>query len=243
MKKRVLMIGDTSDLQGVSVDICSYYDFFTSPVGGNWCNDEIEILESPTKRQLFKRIDEIDNADYDYVITIFSGHGMEVDDDIVLTINGEGEDIVLDDLTNLSEKQLLIIDCCRVSYALQPVDLTSITSETTAFSMSRDPIRKAYEECIEKAMPQEVILFACNEGETSTDTVDENTRSYSQHLLDATQEALAGTRSPFISVNRAHSWAAALMRENPFVRQRPQIQCSCRPRHLRLPWAVNVEFL
>ena len=59
MKKRVLMIGDTSDLQGVSVDIHSYYDFFTSPVGGNWCNDEIEILESPTKRQLFKRIDEM----------------------------------------------------------------------------------------------------------------------------------------------------------------------------------------
>ena len=243
MKKRVLMIGDTSDLQGVSVDICSYYDFFTSPVGGKWCNDEIEILESPTKRQLFKRIDEIDNVGYDYVITIFSGHGMEVDDDIVLTINGEGEDIVLDDLTNLSEKQLLIIDCCRVSYTLQPVDLASITSETTAFSMSRDPIRKAYEECIVKAMPQEVILFACDEGETSTDTVDENTRSYSQHLLDATQEALADTRSPFISVNRAHSWAAALMRENPLVRQRPQIHCSCRPRHLRLPWAVNPHYL
>ena len=105
--------------------------------------------------------------------------------------------------------------------------------------MSRDPVRQAYEKCIADAMPQEIILFACDEGETADDTVDENIRSYSQHLLDATQMALADTRSPFISVNRAHSRAAALMRKNPFIQQRPQIQQSCSPIRLRLPWAVN----
>ena len=107
------MIGDTSDLQGVPLDIRDYYDFFTRPIGGNWCNDEIEILRSPTQRFLRKTIGEIRKADYDYVITFFSGHGCEVDDEIVLTINGDNEDIMLDDLRNLSQKQLLIIDCCR----------------------------------------------------------------------------------------------------------------------------------
>ena len=239
MRKRILMIGDTSDLDGVSVDICSYYDFFTSSIGGNWCHDEIDILQSPAKRPLFKKLNEIEEADYDYVITIFSGHGCEMDDEIVLAINGDGEDIVLDDLRNLSQKQLLIIDCCRYSYTLLPDDILSLLTGTTALSMSRDPIRKAYEKCIADAMPQEIILFACDGGEIAKDTIDENIRSYSQHILDATPMALADTRSPFISVNRAHSRAAALMRKNPFVQQRPQIQKSCSPYHLRLPWAVN----
>ena len=74
------MIGDISNLPGVSVDIIDFYDFydfFISPEGGNWYKDEIEILDSPTKRLLFKKLDEIVEADYDYLITIFTGHGME----------------------------------------------------------------------------------------------------------------------------------------------------------------------
>jgi hypothetical protein len=68
---------------------------------------------NPTRRSLFRKIDAMENADYDYVITIFSGHGEEAEDDTVLILNGQGEKIAMSALTNLSQRQLLIIDCCR----------------------------------------------------------------------------------------------------------------------------------
>ena len=242
MRKKILMIGDTETLAGVSVDIADYYDFFTSPAGGHWCNDEIEILENPEKRQLFKTLAEVEEANYDYVITTFSGHGMEVSDDIVLLLNEDGETIVLDDLTNLSDKQLIIADCCRSSYTLQPVNLDSVITESTALSMSRDPVRQAYEERIEECAPQEIILFACAEGETAKDTVDENIRSYSQHLLDATRMILDEARSPFVRVSQSHARARGLIWKNPLLQQRPRIIQPNLPIHQRLPFAVNPEF-
>jgi hypothetical protein len=77
MKKKILMIANTDNLPGVPVDMFDYHDFFTSPSGGNWSHEEIEILPNPDEYQLFEEIAKIRNADYDYVITIFSGHGRE----------------------------------------------------------------------------------------------------------------------------------------------------------------------
>jgi len=232
MKKKILMIGNTDNLPGVPVDMSAYYSFFTSPAGGNWCDEEIDILLNPTQYELLDTIDEIYEADYGYVITIFSGHGREAASGTVLTINGDGEKIAMDDLTNLSQRQLLIFDCCR-SYA----DTDFIETGATMLSMSHDPIRQAYEERIEDAIPQEVILFACDEGENAIDT-DEG-GEYSRCLLNATME-LTNLISPFVNVSRAHHKAVSLLRrEDPRMRQHPQIlQPRCLQRQC-LPWAIN----
>jgi hypothetical protein len=107
-------------------------------------------------------------------------------------------------------------------------------------AMSRDPIRQAYEERIADSLPQEIILFACDEGETAMDSVDGG--KYSQHLLYAVQTALENLDSPFISVDYAHRKAASMMRrEDRFLQQQqhPQIlQTRCLP-HQRLPLAIN----
>jgi hypothetical protein len=237
MRKKIVMIGNTSDLPGVPVDLAAYYDFFTSPGGGSWCREEIDILWNPTRRSLFRRIGAIENADYDYVITIFSGHGFEEDDETVLTINGRRETITLNDLTNLSPRQLLIIDCCRSRMQLLPVDFVLEQTESTMLSMSRDPIRRAYEERIQDSIPQKVILFACDEGEKAYDS-DEG-GEYSQYLLNAAQMATR-SRSPFVSVSEAHYKAVSMMlHDDPSMEQHPQIlqpRCST---HRQLPLAVN----
>ena len=231
------MIGNTDDLRGVPVDVSAYYSFFTSPIGGNWCDEEIEILMNPTQRCLFRRIATIENADYDYLIVIFSGHGNEMNDGTILTINGEGETIVLDDLTNLSQRQLLIIDCCR-SRMLLPVDLAFTDEGATMLSMSRDPIRQAYEERIWDSMPQEVILYACDDGEKSMDSSEGGL--YSHYLLNAAQMLSTTSRSPFVCVGRVHFKAMSMMRQDdPSMEQHPQIlQPRCAVNR-QLPLAVN----
>lgn len=236
MKKKILMIGNPNNLRGVPVDVSSYYSFFTSPAGGNWCGEEIKILTNTTRRELFNRLMEIENADCDYVITIFVGHGFEADGETVLVLNEQGDMMTLDDLTNLSPRQLLIIDCCRVPMP-RSIDFTFERTGATRLSMSRDPIRRAYEDRIGEALPQEVILFACDEGEAALDFPDGG--AYSQYLLDATRIALANSDSPFVSVSQAHYRAVRLMQRDSFVRQHPQIlQPRCAVKR-QLPLGVN----
>jgi len=242
MRKKILMIGETETLSGVAVDIDDFYSFFTSPVGGNWHDNEIEFLENPSRRRLIRKIVEVEKANYDYVIVIFSGHGIEVDNEVVLFLNKEGEEIELSDLTNLSQRQLIIADCCRKSFTLLPTDLVSMLTETTILSMSRDQIRQAYEDRILDSMPQEVVLYACDEDESAWGTSEGG--NYLQYLLHATQRALTDSDSPFVNISRAHYKAASLLRqEKAYLDQHPQIlQPRCSP-HQRLPWAVNVRFL
>lgn len=241
MKKKILIIGNTDGLECVSVNLHSYQAFFTSPMGGNWCRDEIDILQNPPQCGLLRRIAAIETADYDYVITIFLGHGGETDDGIVLIINEWKETIMMDHLMNLSQKQLLIVECCR-EFMRIPVDVAFTKARTNnRSSRFRDPIRQAYENRIQASSPQETILFACDQGEIAQGAPDGG--QYSSHLLRATKLTLENSNTPFVSVNRAHHKAVSLMQANPLTRQHPQIQQSRCPINRRLPWAVNPDLL
>ena len=240
MKKKILMIANTNGLPGVTEDVYSYCQFFASPVGGNWCRDEFEILLNPAQHELFKKIDEIERANYDYIVTTFSGHGKEWDDGTVLTINGEGEKIAIRHLTGLSRKQLLIFDCCR-NFKRMTFDIASIEARATMMSMSRDPIRQAFEDRIQASAPQEIILYACGQGETANDLGDGGL--YSSCLLLGTRMTLTYSRSPFISVSTAHHKAVSLMQSDPCIEQHPQIRQTRCPRGQCLPLAINPSLL
>jgi hypothetical protein len=235
MRKKILMVGSTDNLPGVPIDISAYYSFFTSPAGGHWYDEEIDILLNPTQRELLETIAEIEEADYDYVIVFFSGHGEETSNGTVLAINGQGETILLHNLTELSQRQLLIVHCCR-NHMRIPVD---VDIEATALSLSHDAIRQAYNDRILHSAPQQVILFSCDDKESTWGTSEGG--YYSQYLLDAIQSLLADSHSPFVNVGRAHYKAVSLMRRECFLyeRQHPKIlQSRCLP-HQRLPLAIN----
>ena len=233
MKKKILMIGNTDGLPGVPLDIDTYYNFFTSPIGGNWCHEEIDILLDTDRRCLFRKINEIERTRYDYLITFYSGHGNEASDGTSLHIN-EYETIAMRELLGLSPRHLLILHCCR-NYALVPDD---IRPGPSMLSMRRDPVRKAYEDQIWYSAPQEVILFACDEGELAWGTCAGG--YYLQHLLFVAKMALADYL--FVSVSHAHRKAVSLMKTDPHLRQHPQIrQTPCLPKR-RLPLAVNSSY-
>ena len=215
-----------------------WFQFFLSPAGGTWSSDEIEILMNPTLSELLDTITDIEEADYDFLITVFSGHGWEVDDETILSINWQNETIGLSELTNLSERQLLLIDCCRGSELLP--DDEAFIETGTALSLSQDTIRQAYERRILDSIPQEVILFACDEDEPAGDS--RMGGIYAQYLLDATEMELTKSRSPFITVGKAHRCAVQLMRQDSDVAQHPQIRQPLCGLYRRLPLAINPNF-
>ena len=241
MRKKILMIGNSNQLPGVPVDLADFYDFFTSPEGGNWCGNEIEVLKNPSRRSLFQSVEEIAEAEYDYLITFFTGHGNEDDDETVLCIN-EREEIVLSNLTNLSPKQLNIIHCCRC-YAETSTDRPFMKARRTRLSISRNPIRRAYEKRIQDCSPEQIILYSCEDGEITSGTYDGG--NYLQSLLDATHAILAESDTPFVSVAQAHHEAVALTRQDGSrLQQRPQIHPSSPSIHpYPLPWAINPDFV
>ena len=109
-------------------------------------------------------------------------------------------------------------------------------------SMSRAPIRRAYEERIWNSVPQEVILYACDEGEIALDSDDGG--MYSHYLLNAAQMVSTTSCSPFVSVSEAHYKAVSLMRQDdPSMIQHPQISQSRCAANRQLPLAVNAKFL
>ena len=237
MKKKILMIGNTDGLPGVPVDIDAYYSFFTSPIGGAWCDDEIDIMLNPTQRCVFNKIVEIEESRYDYVITIFLGHGAEMDYGTILKIN-EREVIGLHHLMNLSPKQIIIAECCRKPVQM-PADLAFANAGATMLSMSRDPIRQAYEDRIRDCPPQKIILFACDTDEKAKGSSDGG--RYSSYLLQAAHMTLIDSHSPFASVNRVHRAVVSMMQEKPHILQHPQIYQSRCPINRRLPLAVNTK--
>ena len=239
MKKKILAIGNTDNLDGVPVDINAYLYHFLSPAGGLWNSDEITLLMNPTQRELLDTITDIEEADNDYVIVLFSGHGYEADGETILTINWQGEEIALNELMNLSPRQLLILDCCRVD--MESLEESIILEEIEAMlSLSRNPIQKAYEERILDSIPQKIVLQACDEGEPAMDS--RMGGIYAQYLLDATQIALDKSHSPFITVGSAHRRAVSLMRQDPDVDQHPRIQQPLCGLYRRLPFAINPNF-
>ena len=237
MKKKILMICNTAEgLPGVPVDIFAYYSFFTGPTGGYWYHDEIDIMRNPTKRDLLKRIDDVRQAGFDYVITIYAGYGEEAENCPTLIINEHEESIEIGHWMNLSQRQVIIVDCCR-EFRPTSSDTSFIKAGATILSMSRDRLRRAYEDRIQASSPQEIILYACDEGEEAKDYL-----SYSLFLQRATQLALVRSNSQFVSVVQAHTKAVSLMQATSNTQQHPQILQSRCSLHRRLPWAINLCF-
>jgi hypothetical protein len=144
-------------------------------------------------------------------------------------------------LTNLASKQLNIFDCCRTPMP-RPIDFSFRKTRATKLSMSRDPIRQAYEARIRAAIPQKILLFACDKGEAAKDTAD-GFYSYSQYLLHAAQTAATDSFFPFATISEAHDLAVSMMEEgDPSTIRHPQICSRAVPARRELPLAVNADF-
>jgi hypothetical protein len=210
MRKQILLIGNTNDLPGVNIDIRNYRDFFKSPFGGSWFDNEIIEHINSSAKEIKDEIINLKNLKLDYLIVIFSGHGGYIRETI-LELNADEECIDESELNNIADRQLNIYDCCRSE--LEPI-FESAKSRARTLMFSAYDNREKYENRIMQANHQQVRLYACSIGEVSYDT--DTGGVYSKNLLSVAKKV----EKDFMTVGEAHMHASEKVREE-FPDQNP----------------------
>lgn len=221
MKRKALLIGNSSGLQGVKVDIARYSTFLKSNSGGAWIDSEIDILENEKKSTLLQKVDTLKRQSFDYLVVLFSGHGGQLRNTI-LEINGQGETIDEPILRGIAERQLNVYDCCR---SFSPsLTKRAMESLSTSFSESVNRNRQRYDRRIMQAIPQQALLYSCSIGQVSYDTASGGI--YLSNLLNAANNITQDQEFKLVGIT--HQEAIA-----------PTIQNSMKEKHgLQVPDAV-----
>lgn len=219
MKRKALLIGNTSGLQGVKIDLENYKNFLKDLIGGAWDSSEITCTINPTRSELLQIIKKIKNEQNDYVVVFFSGHGAQVRE-IYLEINDNSEFILESELKELASRQLNIYDCCRteIEFATKSISMESLVVSSS--QSIRTIIRDKYNQRILQAIPQQVSLYSCSLGESSYDT--KNGAIYATNLI----KCASNLKSDYMLVSIAHTEATALtiaatQEKSIFERQNP----------------------
>lgn len=181
MKRKALLIANTSGLQGVKIDISKFSAFLKSSRGGAWFDSEIQVIANESKLSLLKKIDDARKQSNDYTVVLFSGHG-GYQRKTILEINSSGEIIEETALSNLSRRQLNIYDCCR-SIITEAATKSAMESTTARFSESVNTYRQRFDTRIMQADEQQANLYSCSIGQVSYDTSSGGV--YLSNLLNA----------------------------------------------------------
>jgi len=172
-KKAIIIANQDGKLTGVSKDIKHIQSFLTGISGGAWSSDEIETYINPTLASLRLSIAMAKLSGYDYMMVFFTGHGGHKREETYVQINNNRELIAQSELENLCKKQINIYDCCRSEIEDLNEAKSSISMDSYDFSdslrLSRIQARQIYNNQIQKAKPQQLILYSCSLNEYSQD--------------------------------------------------------------------------
>lgn len=173
-KKAIIIANQDPLLAGVSKDIEHIQDFLKDIVGGAWNSDEIAVHINPSKLSLKVLLRAYKQSNYDYMMVFFTGHGGHKRQQTYVQINNHGDLIDQSSLENLCHKQINIYDCCRSEIEeLKEEAQTRFSGEAydSAISQTLNKMeaRKLYENQIQIAKPQQLILYSCSLNEYSHD--------------------------------------------------------------------------
>jgi len=212
-------------IAGIEKDITDFDRFLRSPQGGLWNKDEIIPLSDPNEKELLPQIETL--AGYDYSLVVFSGHGESVKGTTMLALRGnDAVDAIK--LRRGSNRQTVIIDCCRV---IQDRILLEETQKTAVAKTLRvlDPerCRSFYDKwimaCGEKAL---VVTNACRNGEEAQAHPTQGSY-YIQALINESNAWVRNwqinEQGNGLSIVAAHDRAAAIVEKEIGGRQHPEI--------------------
>ncbi len=226
MKRKALLIGNTSGLSGVQVDLDRFTAFLKSKPGGGWYDSEIDVHRNERKTSLLQKIDTLKRQSFDYLVVMFSGHGGQLRE-TVLEINGQGEAIEESVLRQIAARQLNVYDCCRARLVISTE--SRMDSVSASFAEPVNQSRQRYEERIMRAIPQQALLYSCSIGQVSYDRPDGGI--YLTNLLRAAGN-LANDES-FKLVGLAHQEAVAPTIESSRTEKNGvQVPCATLPKCL-----------
>ena len=237
MKKIALLIGNSSDLEGVIKDLHDWHHFLTSSIGGAWNQDEIILSENPSKRNLLNCVRAI-RGKFDFAIIVYTGHG-GYDRETILEINGKGETINETDLLDIAPKQISVFDCCRVGNK-NPLNESQRSFAMGGILYNKEHIRAVYEKRIEQAINQQIRLYACSIGETAEDTKDG--ALYIQNLLSSAKKPANSNMKDerFNTVEEVHRNARLLTCIESQFKQNPSAVLPKCLSHQKLILSINL---
>lgn len=207
MKRKALLIANTSGLQGVKVDIEKFSSFLQSKHGGAWYDSEIQIAANDSKLNLLRKVDELKRQKNDYTVVLFSGHG-GYQRKTILEINSTGETILESELANISKRQLNIFDCCR-SVIPDTMTKSAMESMTARFSESVNTYRQRFDTRIMQADEQQANLYSCSIGQVSYDSTDGGV--YLSNLLVAAKKISYPDDFKLVGVAHEEARAATIL--------------------------------
>lgn len=226
MKRKALLIGDTRDLDTVSIkDIDNITNFLKSDEGGAWYDSEIVPLIDKKADDLFKLLEAVKDEANDFVIVYFTGHG-GTRGNTILEINPIHDYLESGSFQNLATRQINIFDCCRYEVP-DPIEVCVGVGKKKrkAFGdIKTEKIRLEYEELVMNACPQTVCLYSCSKGEGSS--FNANGSYFTQCLIDSAKSLL--TAKDVVRIYDCHARASSATADMAFKergrQQHPEIE-------------------
>ncbi len=260
MTRKAIIIGNNTGLNaptflsGVTKDLENYQRYLTSDGGGRWYYwenlpnlTEVEILHNQGRQTI---LNAIRNCHADYSFVVFTGHGYTKSRDGLTYICVNGGEISEDELITSSQKQSLILDCCRqVESANESYNFSgtaSMMNKAVALSATlSSPLRKInlprekFDAALGVTTNGQFRGYACLIDQTSGD----NPSSGGVFSTALMKEGLK-----FSSVNQERYWLtiqeAVILTKNelakdPFTKQVPTYKLIPQRMNLTAPFAIT----
>lgn len=239
MKKKAFILGNMDSNLGVQKDIDDFTRFLTSLEGGAWNNSEIDIMKNPSKSSLLDQINSYKDEKYDYFLFLFGGHGNTHNGKTHFYPNSEHDyDISEDYFDKISNKQLSIFDCCRMTRQIKSHTLSTESAifESAANYLSREEVRKIYHECLQSAVNQSLKLYSCSIDEYAQ---DDDGGLYTQNLIRSAQQ-VSNKSVRTVSAIQVHNSTVPIVAEQSDNKQNPTYKGLLRVQETQqLVFAVN----
>ncbi len=259
VRKLLLIISDgggNSPLRGVHIDKENFLNFFKSPEGGAWKDEEINVYdENNFDLQILKATDltaRLNKQPVDFYLIVFCGHGFTDENNQIYFEVRPNTSLKLEDLLSTVAKSrcLVIADSCRAIYRLQE---GGRIANLRLFSTGAEARNSRYSELCHTMYNKligltpstmQLVYFSNSYNETA----DENPRDggvYCHELLTATKRKINEIHnvqkhdgeSYYVSIDDIHQEAAAIVINKTNGRQHPEIYKNCRSK-ARFPFIV-----
>lgn len=209
--------GEENFCEGVYTDVETYERYLKSIHGGAWNDDEIRSELNISKRELKNWIIYLSN--FDYSVIIFAGHGEfnTIQHQTEIQIN-KYESILEDELISQTERQLIILDCCRIkSRSLVEDSVIKSFSIENSTQLDRDIYRAFFNTKLEKSVHDLIKVYSCSINETARDLGIKG-GLFSKSLIDSAK----GKEN--LSIYKTFSKAKDIVITQSRNKQHPQIE-------------------
>ena len=210
MKRHALLIANL-DAAGAQNDINNWKKYLQSGIGGAWNETEIEVLTNPSKACLEVILYLTKDANYDFVIVVYAGHGGWARS-TYLEINPKGETVNETQLKGLAPREILSLDCCRATTKV--ADILNEAQLKMFSDTIRSSIRLRYDARMMQAIAQQVTLYACSVGECAYCTNEGG--YYTKNLL---RQCASVPYNEFKTINQAHNAAAPATTQEVYAKE------------------------